>query len=53
MTVDNPRIVLTEGHNFLGYDFAAVLLGMDVLSKLHLYIAYGEKKLYVTDAEAH
>lgn len=24
------------------------IIGMDVLSKLHLYIAYGEKKLYIT-----
>jgi hypothetical protein len=24
------------------------IVGMDVLSHLHLYIAYGEKKLYIT-----
>jgi predicted aspartyl protease len=30
-----------------------VLLGMDVLSKLHLYIAYKERKLYITSAGAH
>jgi len=53
VTVSNPRIALTEGHNFLRGNSAAVLLGMDVLSRLHLYIAYGEQKLYVTDAEAH
>lgn len=29
-----------------------IILGMDVLSKLHLYIAYGEKTLYVTAADA-
>jgi hypothetical protein len=28
-------------------------LGMDVLRKLHLYVAYGEKTLYVTAADAH
>ncbi|MBV9993024.1 MAG: aspartyl protease family protein [Alphaproteobacteria bacterium] len=27
-------------------------LGMNVLSKLHLYIAYKEKKVYITDADA-
>jgi hypothetical protein len=25
-----------------------LIIGMDVLAKLHLYIAYGEKKLYIT-----
>jgi hypothetical protein len=25
---------------------------MSVLSNLHIYIAYGEKRLYITDAEA-
>jgi predicted aspartyl protease len=30
-----------------------MLLGMDVLSKLHLYIAYKERKLYITGANAH
>jgi len=27
-------------------------LGMTVLGRLHLYIAYGEKKIYVTGADA-
>ncbi len=29
-----------------------IVLGMNVLTKLHLYIAYGEKTLYVTAADA-
>lgn len=29
-----------------------VILGMDILSQLHFYIAYGEKTLYVTAADA-
>ena len=29
-----------------------IVLGLDVLSKLHLYIAYDEEKLYVTTADA-
>lgn len=32
---------------------ADLILGLNVLSKLHLYIAYGEQKLYVTKADAH
>ena len=37
-----------------GFDFKPqpIILGLDVLSKLHLYIAYGEKTLYVTPAAA-
>jgi hypothetical protein len=31
---------------------AQITIGMDVLSKLHLYIAFGERKLYVTPAAA-
>jgi predicted aspartyl protease len=30
-----------------------LVLGMDVLRRLHLYIAYGEEKLYLTPAGAH
>ena len=30
-----------------------ILIGDDILSKLHLYISYKEKKIYVTAADAH
>jgi hypothetical protein len=30
-----------------------IVLGMNVLRRLHIYIAYGEEKLYVTPATAH
>ncbi len=30
-----------------------LILGIGVLRQLHMYIAYGEKKLYLTPAEAH
>jgi predicted aspartyl protease len=53
VTVTNPQIMLTEGRNFLSSNDATILLGMDMLPRLHLYIAYREQKLYVTDAEAH
>jgi hypothetical protein len=29
-----------------------MILGMDILHHLHLYIAYKEKKLYITPASA-
>jgi hypothetical protein len=30
-----------------------LILGMGILRQLHIYIAYREKKLYVTAASAH
>ena len=50
MTIPNPRMELVEGRNFLGHDFASLVLGNDVLSRFHLYIAYQEQKLYLSDA---
>lgn len=34
----------------LRFQAAPIILGMDILRKLHLYVAYGEKTLYVTPA---
>jgi predicted aspartyl protease len=34
-------------------DTPDLILGMDVISKLHLYIAYKEHKIYLTSATAH
>jgi predicted aspartyl protease len=53
MTISSPRVELLDGRNFLGKDFATLVLGNDVLSHFHLYIAYRQRKLYVTDAQAH
>jgi len=53
ISVMNPNIRIAEGRNFLEPDYASLLLGMDVLQKLHLYIAYGEGKIYMTSADAH
>jgi predicted aspartyl protease len=36
-----------------GFQTGDMLLGMNVLTKLHLYIAYKERKIYVTAADAH
>ena len=52
VTIPGPRMELVEGRNFLGHDFAALVLGNDVLSRFHLYIAYRQQKLYLTDADA-
>ena len=56
LTVNNPRIVLVPDSTSVSLGGSAVpnvLLGFSILSKLHLYIAYGEKNLYVTSADAH
>jgi predicted aspartyl protease len=52
VTIPGPRMELVEGRNFLGHDFATLVLGNDVLSRFHLYIAYRQQKLYLTDAGA-
>jgi predicted aspartyl protease len=52
-TIPNARIVLIDGRNFLGDDFASLVLGNDVLSRFHLYIAYRQQNLYLSDAQAH
>ncbi|MGN6147367.1 MAG: aspartyl protease family protein [Rhizomicrobium sp.] len=55
VTVTNPHIVLVpqgEAHT-LGGTEPPIIIGMSILSKLHLYVAYGEKNLYITGADAH
>jgi predicted aspartyl protease len=54
VTVSNPDLLLipnSESH-FWG-EKGKLILGMNVLRRLHLYIAYGEHALYVTPATAH
>jgi predicted aspartyl protease len=51
VAVENPRINIINDENF-SHSPAKLLIGMDVLRKLHLYIAYGERTLYVTGAGA-
>jgi predicted aspartyl protease len=54
IAVRNPRIRLVPRENFdpHGRDDANIVLGMSVLRQLHLYVAYDEKKLYLTGAQA-
>lgn len=59
----DPELLLTEQHqmgtetrgsamNQAELDRPTLVLGMSELTKLHLYIAYGERVLYVTPAKA-
>lgn len=53
VAVANPPIFLVKADDLVEGDNASVLLGMDVLSRLHLYIAYEAGTLYVSDAMAN
>lgn len=50
ITIRDPYIQIVSDSVWNGDD---LLLGIDVLRQLHLYIAYGEQKLYATPALAH
>lgn len=55
VTVTNPRVLLvsdSESRIMAGTE-PPIIVGMSILTKLHLYIAYGEHNLYVTGADAH
>jgi predicted aspartyl protease len=51
VVVRNPNIVFYRD-NLSSFGMPDILLGMTVLSKLHIYIAYKEKMLYITPADA-
>lgn len=54
VTVNNPDLVLVPDQLSKQPDEAPkILLGINVLRQLHMYIAYKERKLYVTPAAAH
>jgi hypothetical protein len=50
MTLKHPYIQIVSDSLWNEDD---LLLGIDVLRQMHLYIAYGEKKLYITPALAN
>jgi predicted aspartyl protease len=52
VAVSNPHIAITSDSftKDMGND---MILGMGILRQLHLYIAYGEEKLYITPAMAN
>ena len=54
VSVNNPDIVLVpDDVSKLTPFYPTIILGMNILRKLHLYIAYGENAIYVTPATAH
>jgi len=52
LSVSNPHILLLprDKIGFADPRRARLLIGMDVLSKLHIYISYGQQKIYFTPA---
>lgn len=54
VTINNPDLVLVpDSQSKQSSEAPKILLGINVLRQLHLYVAYGERKLYVTPAAAH
>lgn len=54
VTVNHPNLLLVpDSQSRQPPGAPKMLLGMTVLRQLHLYIAYGEHKIYVTPADAH
>jgi len=52
--VNNPDITLVPDKEAgMGPSKPDLIIGMGILRQLHLYIAYGEKTLYLTAASAH
>lgn len=48
VNVANPHIFLTDRGAYVRNEFAALLLGMNVLRHLHMYFAYKEHRLYIS-----
>jgi predicted aspartyl protease len=54
VTVANPDITLVpDEQSKMGGADMTIVLGMNVIRRLHMYIAYGERTIYVTPATAH
>ncbi len=53
VTVNNPSIDLATRALSKMSDSDSGLLGMGILRQLHIYIAYGERRIYLTPASAH
>jgi hypothetical protein len=54
VTVGNPKIVMVPNSEAqMNPNAPDLVVGMNVLQHLHVYIAYGEKTLYVSSAGAH
>jgi predicted aspartyl protease len=54
VTVDHPDILMVSDRDSkMGGARAKLIIGMNVLRHLHLYIAYHERTLYLSDATLH
>lgn len=54
VTVTNPDITLIpDAQSKMSASDITIILGMNVIRRLHMYIAYGEQYIYVTPATAH
>lgn len=51
VTVNAPQIKVMSNEYLKGFD--DLILGVGILRQLHIYIAYGEEKLYITPALAN
>jgi hypothetical protein len=52
VSVRNPHIAIASD-NFVKGLGSDLVLGIEALRQMHLYIAYGEKRLYITPARAN
>ena len=48
ITINNPLMLVAENETTWRGEHADLLLGINELSRLHVYIAYREKKMYVS-----
>ncbi len=48
LTINNPPLLVSADESVWRSDYADILLGINELSKLHVYIAYRERKLYLS-----
>jgi predicted aspartyl protease len=53
IAVNNPDIILFPYKNMRLETDGKLILGMGILRQLHVYIAYHERNLYLTAADAH
>lgn len=52
VTISNPKLAVVPDMA-AGEGAAPLIIGQDLLRRFHVYIAYGEKRLYLTGANAH
>jgi ABC-type hemin transport system substrate-binding protein len=53
VAVANPDIVLVSDRASKEYGQPDLIIGMGILRQLHIYLAYHERNLYLTSADAH